>query len=300
MGSPLIEAAMSQRRTERAMIGGDPGEPAAGESGVPRSIAHRGYAGVYPENTARAARLAGGHDETSMVEIDVVPTADGTVVCFHDPDLHETDESRGITDGTGRVWETPTGAVCSATVRKSGATVPRLAAVLAALPPGVGVNVELKHPGRPVSGFGAALSADERARQRDRWEPFVGDVLAILDAFDGEVLLSSFYEGALAACRSLAPSLSRGVLCGRSPAAGVTVGRRQAVSAIHPPVDAVLGSSADGLDVVGVAGDEGWNVNVWTVERWYQADRLARAGVDGLILDYPGLTQMARLCAGGE
>ncbi|KKF39391.1 hypothetical protein FK85_28845 [Halorubrum saccharovorum] len=38
--------------------------------------------------------------------------------------------------------------------------------------------------------------------------------------------------------------------------------------------------------MVGIARDAGRAVNAWTVETWLPTDRLAAAGVDGVITDY--------------
>lgn len=42
-------------------------------------------------------------------------------------------------------------------------------------------------------------------------------------------------------------------------------------------------------DPIEWAHDRGKAVNVWTVTTWYEAERLAEAGVDGLIADYPAM-----------
>ena len=66
---------------------------AAGRTAV---IAHRGGAGLRPENTlaafAHAAQLG-----ADVLEMDLRLTADGTIVVLHDPTVDRT------TDGTGRV-----------------------------------------------------------------------------------------------------------------------------------------------------------------------------------------------------
>ncbi|WP_276277484.1 glycerophosphodiester phosphodiesterase [Haloarcula regularis] len=76
----------------------------------PTTIAHRGFAGHFPENTVAAVRGAAdcGAD---VVEVDVMPTGDGDVVVFHDNHLGDTDESRGVTDCEGLVWDRPTDVV---------------------------------------------------------------------------------------------------------------------------------------------------------------------------------------------
>ena len=258
---------------------------------IPRVIAHRGYAGAAPENTVPAVEYACRHEETDLVEIDVVPTADGTVVCFHDPHLHGTDESRGITDAEGTVWETPTDTVLDAHVMGTAATVPTLGAVLAAVPDGIGINVELKHPGRSLPPLSEALALADPASARQRWHPFVADALAALDQFDGPVLLSSFYEGALAAAEA-ASDYPVAVIAGHAIDDGLRTAARYDAAAIHPPHQHVLGG-AD-TDVVATAHDRDMEVNVWTVDTWKRGADLVAAGVDGLIADYPGLTTWYR------
>ncbi len=63
----------------------------------------------------RRGRFVGGpgtqtaHRRADMVEVDVVPTADGTLVTFHDNGLAERDGGeRGLTDTEGLVFETDT------------------------------------------------------------------------------------------------------------------------------------------------------------------------------------------------
>lgn len=49
-------------------------------------IAHRGFKGVYSENTVLAVREASKFD-VEMIEVDVMPTKDDCVVAFHDERL---------------------------------------------------------------------------------------------------------------------------------------------------------------------------------------------------------------------
>jgi len=273
---------------------------------VPEIIAHRGFAGVAPENTVAAARRAAtGPGGAATVEVDVMPTADGTVVCFHDSHLHAAGASRGLTDARGTVWETPDEVVLDAEVLDSGETVPRLADVLAALPDAVDVNVELKNPGSADLRFGEVLDGDELADQRDLWDPFVADVLAVVAEYENDVLMSSFCEAAIAAVRDAAPQVPVGVLTRDSVADAVTIADRYDAEAVHPPWYLVAGTPFAGdpdhaddhdgadpevsADVVAEAHDAGRAVNVWTVDTWHRAECLRRAGVDGLIADYPGL-----------
>jgi glycerophosphoryl diester phosphodiesterase len=261
----------------------------------PRVVAHRGFAGVAPENTVGAVQFAADAG-AEMVEIDVRPTSDGEVVVFHDDDLSGRD---GLTDRSGLVHETPWAEVRTAEVLGSGETVPRLAAVLGALPPAVAVNVELKHPGVDDLRFGEKLSGGALAAASDRWHDFVASVVDVVEQHDHEVLFSSFYEGALAATRETAPAVPTAALCAGDVETGLAVAREHDCAALHPPVDALLDGAlggdetATGADrrpeVLRVAHGEGRAVNAYTVRTWETARSLAALGVDGVIADYPGL-----------
>lgn len=258
-------------------------------------IAHRGFAGAYPENTVGAARAAAR--DADAIEIDVVPTADGDVVAFHDHRLGERDgREHGVTDADGVVWETDTETVTSARVLGTDETVPLLADVLDAIPSDVGVTIELKNPGSFGLAFAKALPEDELARQVEVWRPFVEGMLAVLEDFDNDVRLTSFYEAALASAteRSEYPVAP---LVWDSLDDGLEIVRRYDAAAIHVPYRSIRGtpfyepgdSDADEIDVLDVAHAAGCDVTVYTVMTWYQAAQLADAGVDGLIADYPGL-----------
>ena len=265
----------------------------------PTLIAHRGFAGENPENTRLAARAAtrenGPGRRADLVEIDVVPTADGDIVAFHDDDLAGRDgEGMGLTETSGVVWETDTETVTRAEVLQSGETVPRLGELLASVPSAVGVNIELKNPGSTSLRFGEKLSGEALGMQKAVWRPFVDRVVDIVDAYDHEILFSSFYEAALAVVAERSTA-SVAPIIWESVDDGVAIAKAYDADAIHPPVAMIRntpffdhGRFGD-TDLVRTAQSHGWDVNVWTVESWYQADRLLDAGVDGLIADYSTL-----------
>lgn len=262
----------------------------------PTLIAHRGFAGENPENTRLAARAAtrenGPGRQADFVEIDVIPTADGDVVVFHDDDLAGRDgEGMGITETSGVVWETDTETVTSAEVLQSGETVPRLGELLESIPSAVGVNIELKNPGSTSLRFGEKLSGEALDAQKAVWRPFVDRVVDIVSTHDHEILFSSFYEAALAvvaeqSTASVAPILWESV------DDGVAIAEAYDADAIHPPVAMIRNTPFfdhgrfGETDLVRTAQRHGWDVNVWTVDSWYQADRLLDAGINGLIADY--------------
>lgn len=260
-------------------------------------IAHRGFAGVYPENTPTAMRRA--TRDADAVELDVMPTRDGEVVVFHDEEPGRlTDAPPDLRDR--KVWEWPYEDLRCLEVLDSGETVPRLSAVLDAVPADITINVELKNPGTADVQRTRKLDDGELAAARGRWRPFVERVLETAADYPHDLLLSSFYEGALAAVRSVDPGVPLAAVFWDSPEEGLAIARRHDCEAVHLPLNMVAGTTlfnADGpapgpfeaVDVPAVAHEEGRTVNVWTVRTWYQARELGDADVDGLIADYPGL-----------
>jgi glycerophosphoryl diester phosphodiesterase len=67
------------------------------ESSVPLLLAHRGGAGIYPENTIYAFEQSVTKHRADVVELDIHTTRDGELVVIHDDTVDRT------TDGTGRV-----------------------------------------------------------------------------------------------------------------------------------------------------------------------------------------------------
>jgi glycerophosphoryl diester phosphodiesterase len=267
--------------------------------GDPLLFAHRGFAGESAENTVAAVGAAAGVGDADWVEIDAVPTADGDPVVFHDAALSGrggppgASDDRGLTDATGTVWETDTETVTAAEVLGSGETVPLLGEVLDAVPPRIGVNVELKNPGRDRSALrpDEALGPSALAEQKAIWRPFVERVLETAESGANDLLISSFHEAALAATRERS-EVAVAPLFSESVADALTIARRYDAAAVHPPIDAIRGtpffdeSRFGDADVVAAAHDAGRAVNAWTVETWFEADRIAAAGVDGVIADY--------------
>jgi glycerophosphoryl diester phosphodiesterase len=238
------------------------------------TIAHRGFAGIAPENTAGAVRAA--VERADGVELDVQPAADGTPVVFHDQRLDDEGDSRGVTDGEGFVWDADPEDLAALDVLDSGEGVPTLADVASLVPADTELHVELKNPGREdvrlgLPGPGASA-----------WRPFVEQVSDALADCDAPVVFSSFFDGALEAAVEVAPNTPRAALC-LDPDRGLTRASEFDCRALHPPVDAVAS------DLVSRAHRNGHSVNVWTVTDWREARDCADAGADGVISDYPGV-----------
>jgi glycerophosphoryl diester phosphodiesterase len=231
-------------------------------------IAHQGFAHSYPPNTLAAMRGA-ADDGADMIEIDVQPCADGEIVVFHDASLGST------TDAEGLVAETDCETVLDAEVHDSGETVPTLDAAMAAIPSEVGVNVELKSPGRS-DDTGDDRSANGR---RERWVPLAERTLDVCSEYDNSILLSSFHPPALAAAREVDATVPLAVLFADAVDRAFTAARRYDCVGINPSI----GRTDRAL--VERARTEGLDVNPYTVTKPTQTARLRRLGVDGVIAD---------------
>ena len=249
----------------------------------PRVIAHRGYAADNAENTVAAMRAAASDDCTDTIEIDARATSDNRVIVFHDDDLSRlTDAPPAVSDTP--VWELSYDEISGYTIGDSDEPIPLLTEVLAAIPDSVGVNLELKHPGREGLTFGAVDDDDARIAAADRWRPLVERALDVATDTDHDLLVSSFYEGALAATRGCEPEVSVAPLVTDDVATGSILADRYDAAAIHPPLDLVVESN-----LVARAHDADRRVNAWTVTTAEEGRTLAAAGVDGLIADTSGV-----------
>src|SRR5512142_579746 len=121
-------------------------------AGPPLLVAHRGGAGLAPENTLPAFLSARDDWGADMIELDIHLTADGQVVVIHDPTVDRT------TDGTGPLASKTlaelreldagyrfTTAGRRSPFRRRGVVVPLLTEVLEALPD-MRFTVEVKAP----------------------------------------------------------------------------------------------------------------------------------------------------------
>lgn len=112
-------------------------------------VAHRGSSGAAPENTMAAFHAAAAAG-AGMIELDVRFSAEGTPVVIHDRTLRRT-----TTSGRGNVYATPLAQLQRLDAgewfssRFAGERIPTLHQVLTSLPPGVGINCEVKTDGDP-------------------------------------------------------------------------------------------------------------------------------------------------------
>jgi glycerophosphoryl diester phosphodiesterase len=231
-------------------------------------VAHRGASWDAPENTVEAA-MRGWADGADALEVDVHLTRDGEVVVIHDPTLMRT---------AGR--DARVDALTLAEIRRldagvwkggqwRGVRVPTLGEVLATVPAGKRIFIELK----AAEGLAPAL---RRVVESGPVEP-------------GRVVLISFEEEALVEAKRALPECGTLLLAdtpeGAAPkrAGLVALCARQGFDGLGVsagwPIDAAL---------VERLRAEGLELNVWTVNDAKRARELIAAGVASITTDRPG------------
>jgi glycerophosphoryl diester phosphodiesterase len=229
---------------------------------MPLVIGHRGASARETENTAAAFRRA-RTDGADGVELDVLLSATGEVMVFHDDDLAR------LAGRPERIADLP-----YRTLREiklpGGTTIPTLEEALEACGPDLLVNVELK------------------ANQLEH-----GPIAALVEAVTGvvertgsgaRVLVSSFNPWAVRVWMRRAPEVPAALLFERAsmlPLRRAWLARWLRPAALNPEL--VLCTPAR----VAAWHRSGYLVNVWTVDDAAALAACRRMGVDGVITNDP-------------
>lgn len=239
----------------------------------PLIIGHRGASLEAPENTLESFRLA-WEQGADGIEADFRLTADGRIVCMHDDtagrttgvDLNIADttmkELRRLDAGLwkGAAW--------------SGAMIPTLDEVLAAMPHGSWFFIEIKSGPEIILPLETALRASGRSPERIRLLSFSADLIAELKGRlpDWRTCWLCDYRHTLRG-NAWRPSRSDVLdTLHRSGADGLA-------SANRAFLDRDLAETLKGL---------GKEIHVWTVDRLTDAKRLHALGVDSIMTNRPG------------
>jgi glycerophosphoryl diester phosphodiesterase len=246
--------------------------------GRPLVIAHRGGAGLWPENTLHAFEQAAALG-VDVIETDVRATADGELVVIHDETLERT------TDGAGRVraltlaelkrldagyrWSPDGGR--SFPLRGRGLTVPTLREVFTTLPE-MRFNIEPKQAEPPIIAPLCRLIREHGMASRVMVAAFRGNVLEQFRRECPEVATS-------AATAEVAGflALQRSALAGSYGPSMQALQVPEWAGALH-----VLTG-----DFVAAAHARNLRVHAWTVNDEDDMRRLIALGVDGVMTDYP-------------
>ncbi|WP_254267652.1 glycerophosphodiester phosphodiesterase [Halorussus aquaticus] len=212
--------------------------------------AHRGFGDRYPENTVRAAERAS--PSADAVEIDVRRCGSGELVASH------WDNVELVTDGRGDVSELPASELASLSVDGSDWGIPLLTDVLGAIPPEVGVNLDLKERG------------------------IAADVVDLVQSVENDAVVSSLHPDPLWRTQLRDESIPLAFNFGVRPDANFLTAEAIDCEYANPHWSLCFVT-----DLVESAHEAGMEVYAWPVATRTLARALERRGVDGLILTRP-------------
>ena len=265
VGATLLRGRRRQRRAHPVLEGG------------PLLIAHRGGAGLAPENTLAAFVPAIREWGADMVELDVRASADGHVVVIHDPTVDRTTDGSGLVSSfsleelqaldAGYRFTTDGGATHP--FRGCGVRIPTLAEVFEALPR-TRFTIEVKDGAaqRPMFDLIERLGIAHR-------------VIAA-GMFDRDRTLFHRHRGAVSGSTEQARAWSLARVLRLERLAGA-------------PFDVLqLPEMHDGRRIVSRAmiralHRQGIPLHVWTVNDPADMERMLDWGADGLVTDRPDL-----------
>ena len=250
----------------------------------PLVMAHRGGAGLWPENTmhafAQAATLG-----VDVLEMDLHATADGALVIIHDSTVDRTTNGAGAVNAltlaelkrldAGYRWTNDGGRTFP--FRGRSVTVPTLHEVLDEFPQ-ARLNVDIKGSPGPshVKNFCRSLR-ESRATASVNVASFNWQTLAEFRKECPEVTTSASFDEVLALLSD------------------AQAGERQGTAidkASQPPRAVQVPESAGGrqlltAELVEAAHRRGLEVHVWTINDEAGMQRMIKLGVDGIITDRP-------------
>jgi glycerophosphoryl diester phosphodiesterase len=238
----------------------------------PLIIAHRGASADAPENTLPAFELA-WKQGADAIEGDFRLTADGQVVCIHDADTMAVARERLVVSETSlaELQALDLGATFGS--RWSGVRIPALPQVLATVPAGGQLFIEVK-------------CGDEIL-------PRLFEDIDQSAVEDGQVTVISYNKDVIASSKARRPAVR---------AHWITRMKRNLLGKRVPSVEAVVkllqGMGADGLSAcardrlsareVQRLLDEGLECHVWTVDRPGTARAFLRRGASSITTNRPG------------
>jgi glycerophosphoryl diester phosphodiesterase len=244
----------------------------------PLRIAHRGGAGIWPENTLyafeRAANLG-----VDLIELDIHASVDGVLVVMHDETVDRTTDGAGLirqktlaelkTLDAGYRWTDDGGQ--SYPFRGLGIGISTLEEVLQALPQ-MPMIVEIKQAEPSITGALCRL-----IRQYGRQE---------------DLIIGSFHVDALREMRQHCPEIATSAHADEVRAF-VALNFLRLTKVYSPAPFAFQVPIRQGnIEIVTPsfvhsAHERNMQIHVWTVNDPAEMDYLTRIGVDGLITDHP-------------
>ncbi|MGI5850766.1 MAG: glycerophosphodiester phosphodiesterase [Clostridiales bacterium] len=227
-------------------------------------MAHRGASGYAPENTMAAFEKA-LEMGTEGIELDVHMTADGEIVVIHDHTVDRTSDGKGMV-----------GALTLEEIREfdfgswfdpkfKGQSIPTLRDVFELLEDWEGLlNIEVKSG--PIFYPGIEEKLVDMVKRSN---------------FRGRIIFSSFNHYSLRDIKALDPAMEIGLLYMAGLVEPWKYARDLNAQALHPLYYNVV------PELVAGCKENGIKLNPFTINEEKEMEMVMRAGVDGLITDYP-------------
>ncbi|WP_082233217.1 glycerophosphodiester phosphodiesterase [Halobacillus massiliensis] len=231
------------------------------------NIAHRGASGYAPENTIAAFDKA-FEMKADMFEVDVQMSKDGELVLIHDTTVDRT------TDGSGQVGdftyeelqELDAGSWFSEEF--SGEEIPTLGEVLDKYRGKIGILIELKSP-ELYPELEEKVAEELRERNLDKPK-------------NNKIIVQSFNHDSVKEMHELLPSIPLGVLLGNTKVTDEQLTEFASYAEYFNPNKSMITKEfVDRLHSFGL------KTQPYTVRDKESADFLMKAGVDGIITDFP-------------
>ncbi len=248
-------------------------------------IAHRGGAGLAPENTLASFRngLALNSD---FLEMDAHLTKDGVVVIIHDPTLDRTTDGKGrITDFTLAQLQSLNAAAAYANGTTERQAIPTLAQVLELVKPtNARIEVEIK--------LGAQNSRYAGIEQK------MIDEISARGMLD-RVQISSFDFDVLKEVKRVSPAGNRGISDPRTKTVALISGDYFRMNDLNQPAKIIDQMQAIGAEIIAINKDflgaklveeahsRKMQIEVWTVDKEDEMKKFIAMGVDGIISNRP-------------
>ncbi|MFQ6673180.1 MAG: glycerophosphodiester phosphodiesterase [Fidelibacterota bacterium] len=245
----------------------------------PLKIGHRGSPKVAPENTI-PSYLKAVESRLEAIELDVLSTSDGKVVCSHNHDLERE------TDGYGYIKKMTYAELAGVDAgikfpAYSPCNIPLLEEVLDIIPENVVVNIEIKSE-KPFD-LRTARHVVNIIRERNLYH---------------RVLVSSFHPLTIGRIKWLDRRIPTAYVWDNENVPDI-LKKPRFIDLVHPdmfhPAVHLVNEN-----LVRFARRKGLRVNVWTVNNQPAMEWLFRLRVDGIISDFPELMHRAAAKMGGE
>ena len=230
----------------------------------PLWFAHRGASTIAPENTMSAYTQAVKNGMPAL-EIDVISTSDGVLVCSHNFDLERK------TDYDGYINEMPYNKIKNANAAMNWGShkerLPRLEDVLKAVPQHTRLNIEIKS--RSFDDISAVRGVIDLIKGKD---------------FINRTIVSSFNPLVIWYVKWINAHVRTGFLY-------INQNYFFMINVVHPDCLHTIAELVS-ENLVIYAKQRGFSLNIWTVNTKPAIDWLINLKVDGIITDRVDLSQV--------